>query len=120
MSELQLRISILPCILCAPCTLLTWRSAPRRLAVRQTMSTSPGHTARKLRVSTSTSRRVSFSGGDEPGRTPWGYLQKGALLNVLQLLDSTDVAAACCVCKHWQEVGRAQSLWRELLEREYR
>ena len=83
------------------------------------MSTSPGHTARKLRVSLSTSRRVSFC-GEEPNKTPWGYLQKGALLTVLQLLDSADVAAACCVCKHWQEVGRAQSLWRELLEREYR
>ena len=76
---------------------------------------SPGHPPR-LRVSTS-SRRVSFT---EERRVYWGELEQAPLLTVFGHLDSRDVAVACCVCSHWQEVGKAQSLWRELLEREFR
>ena len=72
----------------------------------------------RLKVSTSSSsRRVSFT---EERRCLWGELGQASLLNVFGHLDSMDVAKACAVCSHWQEVGRAQSLWRELLEREFR
>ena len=78
---------------------------------------SPGGRPRLLRVSTS--RRVSFT-DEAQKRWSWGHLTQASLLNVFGHLDSRDVAVACCVCQHWQEVGRAQSLWRELLEREFR
>ena len=77
---------------------------------------SPGSRPR-LRVSTS--RTVSFT-DEHQKQWRWGHLTSGSLLNVFGHLDSRDVAVACCVCQHWQEVGRAQSLWRELLEREFR
>ena len=73
----------------------------------------------RLKVSTSSLRRVSFT-EELHRRCPWGHLEQASLLTVFGHLDSRDVAVACCVCSHWQEVGRAQSLWRELLEREFR
>ena len=57
--------------------------------------------------------------GIEEGGT-WDCIPSAPLLAAFRFLDSKDVAAACCVCVHWKEVGTARSLWKELLVREFK
>lgn len=62
--------------------------------------------------------RLPLADIDEGG--VWDGIPAASLLAVFRCLDSKDVAAACCVCSHWREVGSARSLWKELLVKEFK
>ena len=62
--------------------------------------------------------RLPLADIDEGGF--WDSVPAAPLLAVFRCLDSRDVAAACCVCAHWKDVGSSRSLWKELLVREYK
>ncbi|KAK9787374.1 hypothetical protein WJX73_008576 [Symbiochloris irregularis] len=50
----------------------------------------------------------------------WESIPAASLLEIFRFLDSRDVAAACCVCTFWKDVGTSRCLWRELLVREFK